>query len=193
MNSLVRQERRNIVVEDRETYRYSIEDYGRNGLELNVEVPDLTAGEIDLEITRENGVNTLLVRSNPSFHRRVRGTVSQSFVINDDTIDVDGVTARIGSEILTIALPRKTKKYRKRKLLPTRKDNSIDRDRKSEDGIVVFDSNSKPNYNRKERPIRQPVPIEETKISEKSSSIERDRGSLNDDNDLYISEAEDIW
>jgi len=198
MNSLVRQQRRNVVVEDNQIYRYSIDDYGRKGLELNVAVPNLTAREVDLEIIRENGVNILIVSGNPGFRRRGHETVprfSQSFIVNDGTIDVDGVTATISSEILTISLPRKKQRYRKRKAVPLKKDVTIDRDPKSGDGIVVFDSKSGPNDVAMERPTRQHVLVEETpaKTSDESNSIERDERSLDHDDDLYISEAEDIW
>jgi HSP20 family molecular chaperone IbpA len=200
MNSLVRQQRRNVVEDDNQIHRYSVDDYGRKGLELNVVVPNLTAREVDLEIIRENGVNVLLVSGNPGFRRRGHETVpkfSQSFIVNDDTIDVDGVTATISSEILTISLPRKKQRHRKRKrkAVPLKKDGNIDRDPRSKDGIVVFDSRSGPNEVAKERPTRQHVLVEETpaKTSDESNSIERDERSMDHDDDLYISEAEDIW
>lgn len=185
MNSLDRQQHRNVAVDDHQEARYSIEDYGRKGLELTVEIPDLTAREIDLEIIRENGVNTLAIRSKPGFRRRGYGNIpkfSQSFVINDSTIDVDGVAARVRSEILTISLPRK-----KKKAIPIKKNRSIDRDQKSGDGILVYNSKSEPIDGAKERLTRQSVLVKETprKTSDEQSQIQ--------DDDLFISEAEDIW
>merc|ERR1712224_823660 len=115
---------------------------------LTVDIPDLTAREIDLEIIRENGVNTLVVSSKSGFYRRDRGPVqrfSQSFVINDSTVDVDGITAKVKSEILTISLPRKVKKYRKKALLPVKKQGSFDPGPRNEDKIVIIDSKSGSN------------------------------------------------
>merc|ERR1711862_719828 len=151
-NSLARQQRRNVAIIDHEETRYSLEDYGRKGLLLTVEIPDMTAREINLEIIRENGVNTLVVSSKSGFYRRDRGTVqrfSQSFVINDSTIDVDGISAKVKSEILTISLPRKVKKYRKKALLPIKKQGALDRDSRNENKIVVLDSKSGSNYGAK--------------------------------------------
>jgi len=183
MNSLARQQHRNVAIMDHRENRYSLEDYGRNGLVLTVEIPDLTAREIDLEVIRENGVNTLVVSSKSGFHRRDRRTkqrFSQSFVINDSTIDVDGITAKVKSEVLTISLPRKGKKYRKKVLLPVKKQGSFDRDPRNEGEIVVLDSKSGSKYGAKERLTQQPVIVED------------DERTQEYDDGLYISEAEDI-
>lgn len=198
MNSLARQQRRSVAIVDHKETRYSIEDHGRNGLLLTMEIPDLTAREMDLEIIRENGVNTLVVSDKPGFRRRGHGTVQrflQSFVINDSTIDLDGVTARVTSEILTISLPRKVKKYRKRMVLPVKKYGSFDRDPGNGDKIVVLDSKSGSNFGAKERLTRQSVTVEETqgKTFDESNSIESDERAQKYDDDLYISEAEDVW
>merc|ERR1712183_1052082 len=135
--------------------------------------------------------NTLVVSGKTSFRRRGVRTAqsfSQSFVINDSSVDLDGATATIESEILTISLPRKSKKYRKRKLLPVKKDGSFDRDSRNDDKIVVVGSKSKSNHGAKERLARQPVIVEETQG--KTESDERTQKYVGD---LYISEAEDIW
>lgn len=191
MDSLARQQRRNVAIIDQKETRYSIEDNGRNGLLLTVDIGDLTAREIDLEVIRENGVNTLIVSGKTGFRRRgvsAAQSFSQSFVINDSSVDVDGATATVESEILAISLPRKAKKYRKRKLLPVKKYGSFDRDSRNDAKVVVLGSKSESNRGAKERLRRQPVIVEET-----PGKTESDERTQKYDDDLYISEAEDIW
>lgn len=194
MNTLTRQQRRNIMVADRQQSRYSIEDYGRNGLELTLEVPDLTAQEINLEIIRESGVNTLVVSGSPGFSRQRSSATSygfsQSFIIRDDDIDVDGVTARVSSAILTISLPRKTRTYRKRMGYSDTKDGR----QQNGDEILVFNSKRRSNHGENERLARQPVIVRENpgNTFDESNSIKR-KISLEEVDGLYISEEEDIY
>ena len=214
MNSLTRQQqqqRRNVVDVDvdvaaeRQQPRYSIEDYGRNGLELTVEVPGLKAREIDLEIIQNNdGVNTIAVSGSGSgsgVRRRRRSSVvsprfSQSFVINDDTIDVDGITASVvSSGVLTIYLPRKMRQGRKRRVIPSIfKDVSFNDNSKSGDEILVFDSERAIPHGTNKRSARQSVIVEETlgKTSDESNLNKSDEQPHNND-DLYISDEEDVW
>jgi HSP20 family molecular chaperone IbpA len=204
MNSLTRQQqqRRNVDVADAERKqqpRYFIEDYGRNGLELTVQVPGLKAREIDLEIIQNDGINTIAISGSGAGIRR-RGSVvsprfSQSFVINDNTINVDGITANVSSGVLTIYLPRKVREGRKRWSIPSVfKEGSFDDNSKSGDEILVFDSKRGITHRTNERSARQSVIVEETlgKTSDESNSIKSDEQPHNDD-DLYISEEEDIW
>jgi len=188
MNSLARrQQPKNVAIEvDRKQPGYSIEDYGRNGLELIVEVPGFKAKEIDFEIFENNdGAHTIAVSGSPGIRRRSSSAVSQkfskSFVINDDAIDVDGITATFSSEILIISLPRKRRGDRKR-AIPSRYESFDD-----EDEIRVFDSKRgiSNGTKRKRRSARKSLNVE-------SVSNKKARQPQEDD-DLYISEAEDIW
>jgi len=132
-NSLARssqQKKRNVAVvseqQRQELSRFIVEDYGSSGLEVSVEVPGLTARDLGLEIVqKEDGTNTILSVSSgkiPMNHRRqdsravVNSRFSQSFEINDDEIDMEGIRANISiSGVLTIMLPRKKKKQNERK------------------------------------------------------------------------------
>lgn len=198
MNSLSRQQRRNVAIAERHQPRYSTEDYGRSGLVLTIEVPGLKAREIDLEIVRNDGVNSITVRGNPGVRRygsMVSPEFSQSFVLKND-IDLDGITASFSSGILRISFPRKKREGRKRWIPSIFEDDSLEDDPKSGDEILVFDSKKGIRYGTNRRSARQPVvvdePFESKNSFDESTSIKSDEKSLKED-DLYISEEEDIW
>jgi HSP20 family molecular chaperone IbpA len=186
-------------VEEHKPPRYFIEDYGRNGLELTVEVPGMKARDIDVEIVQKDGVNTIAVNGSPGIRRRrgsaARSTFSKSFVIDDDDdIDVDGITARVSSGNLVISLPRKVGGYGNRVIPSVVKDRSFADNSNSGDESLVYDAKRRSLLGGNKRSARQAVIVEEPvrKTSEKSNAKKREENSQDDD-DLYISEEEDIW
>jgi len=196
MNSLARQQRRQIrnqqlqrrlPVKESQTKRplqYHFEDYGREGVELSMKLPGLKAHEMDLGISlNENGARILSVRGTPGVHRRRMGEnpkYSQSFLIKDDTIDMDGIDARVSSSgILTVSMPRKTTK--RTRIVPS---SVLESKRR------VGEENSLEGSLEEEKV--QPLAVEEP--SQKNEIIIQEEVDIDDEEDgLWISEEEDIW
>jgi len=197
MNSLARQQRESVAVAKRKAPRYSVEDHGENGLELTIEVNTLKARDIDLEISQKDGVNIIGVSGSSGIRGRdsvVSSEFSESFEINDDSINIDGVTASVSSGILSISLPRKIRKRRKRVIPSAFNDRSFDGNSNAEDGILVYDAKRVNHHRANKRSKRRPIVRDKTlrKSAVKSDFIKSDDQSQDDD-DLYISEEEDIW
>lgn len=212
LNTLARQERRNVaearsrrnlaVEEARNEIppRYYLEDHGTSGLELTVELLGLQAHEIDLEISRnKDGVHTFAVRGSPGVHRRRSAKTSefsQSFLVNDDTIDVDGINASISSGILKISMPRKARK--RTRVVPSIT-KSLNGKNKGGDEILVFDAKRQKFYGSDKRSAKKTIDVDENsrKSFNKSESKKKRKKQYQDDDDgdddLWISEAEDIW
>jgi len=218
MNSLARQERRrdarigsrgHLAAKEppriETTPRYHLEDLGSSGLELSVEIPELKAHEIDLEISHTgDGAHTLSVRGSPGVHRRRSVTnpeISQSFVVDDDTIDVDGIDASLSSSgILTITMPRKAK--RRTRVAPS-VIKSLNEKSQDGDEILVFDAKRREFYGSGKRASRKPRVVGDTprkttasNANQKSRTTKEPEIEEDDDDGddgLWISEAEDIW
>lgn len=216
LNSLARQERRNssrdtrrkLSVEDKaeSPLRYRLEDHGTSGLELTVEALGFVkAHEIDLDIrSTTDGEHTLSVRGTPGVHfRRAanRPEISQSFLVHDDTIDVDGIQASLDSGILTISLPRKSR--RRTRIVPS-VTTSTKSNSRGGDEILVFDAKRRDFYGKeKQRSARKNIAVDKApsrrrSTNNKSNSNKKKKKPYPDDEDedddgLWISEAEDIW
>jgi len=197
MNSLARSQRKRVAIEERKVHRYFVEDHGEDGLELTIEVNDLKARDIDLEVSQKDGVNTIAVSGRQGIrHRASMGSseFSQSFVIKDNTIDMDDINASVSSGTLSISLPRKIREGRKRVIPSIMNDRSFDGNSNEEDGILVYDAKRGTHHSAKKGSRKKPVIRNDStrKTTDKSDFIKSNVQSQNDD-DLYISEEEDIW
>lgn len=157
-----------------------------------MEVPGLTARDLDVEIIQKDGTNTISVSGIPNINRRDRAVVnsrfSQSFEINDDEIDVEGIHANISSGVLTIMLPRKKQDERKKNSDPSvLNDGSID-DTYNGDKIPIFDSKREiyywadPDEN-----------LGKSSNNESKNKNKNDQQRPQEEDDFFISEEEDIW
>lgn len=220
LNSLTRQERRNSISNTRRRLsvennaenplRYRLEDHGTSGLELTVEALGFVkAHEIDLDIqSTTDGEHTLSVRGTPGVHYRRAAynnpEISQSFLVHDDTIDVDGIQASLDSGILTISLPRKSRK--RTRIVPSAFTTSTESSSsRGGDEILVFDARRQDVYGKeKQRSARKSFAVDKAPSSRKSTSNKSNSNKKKknkpypddedqDDDGLWISEAEDIW
>jgi len=209
LNSLARQRKRVSVEQHRP--RYFVEDYGRDGLELTLEIGSLTAREIDLELTQnDEGSRVLIVRGIPNRHgRRQVSELYQSFVLNDDSIDVDGISANVSSSngVLTISLPRRKQSKRKRPSVGLR--DVLQHEESEGENILVYDTkrgdftgsnnnnNDKKKNKKKKRSPSKPIVAEEETLTRRKESTQQSKVESQDADDdgdgLWISEAEDIW
>ena len=195
MNSLSRQHRRQIrnqqsqrrlpakESQPKESLQYHFEDYGRKGVELSLKLPGLEAHETDIDISQnENGAHILSVRGTPGVHHSRMGDnpkFSQSFLMKDDTIDMDGIDATVSSSgILTISIPRQPAKKRTR-IVPSVLESNRGAEEQSLEGSLKEE-------------IVQTIAVEDS--SKKKEINIREEDDTDDEEDgLWISEAEDIW
>ena len=204
LNSLARQSKR-VSIEQRRP-RYFVEDYGRDGLELTLEIGSLTSREIDLELTKNNeSSRVLIVRGIPNRHGRREGSdLYQSFVLNDDSIDVDGIVANVSSSngVLTISLPRKKQSKRKRPSVGLRE--VLHREESEGENILVYDTkqgdfygynnkNNKKRNKKKKQSASKPIVAEEETLTRRKESKDESQDDDDEDDGLWISEAKDIW
>jgi len=200
-NTLARQRHRSrrdatVSKEKKSSRYYSIEDFGSRGLELTIEVPGLSARDLDLEIIERDGNSNsnsiLVVRGNPVTRHGKYSTVvtksgfSQSFELSDDSIDLEGIRAHVSSGILRITLPRIQHNERRRN---------------DEDRVPIVLSNRDTRYVAAKRLDKLPVVVARIADdgSDLSSPIPSHDGKHSndddddDDDDLFISEEEDVW
>lgn len=129
MNSLARQQKRSVGVQERQLSRYKLEDFGNNGLEIKMEVPGLDARDINLEVFQKDGSNIIRVQGKTTTTHK-HGVVatsrfSQALEINDKSINLEEVHATVSSGVLRIALPRKNRDGRKRRIPIVTTDESL--------------------------------------------------------------------
>jgi len=128
----------------------------------------------------------------------------QSFVLNDDSIDVDGIVANVSSSngVLTISLPRKKQSKRKRPSVGLRE--VLQREESEGEKILVYDTkqgdfygynnkNNKKRNKKKKQSASKPIVAEEETLTRRKESKDESQYDDDEDDGLWISEAKDIW
>lgn len=189
--------------------RYSVEDFGSNGMELTIEIPGwTTARDLDLEIIEQedvDGTNThllvvTLVRGNSAAHRDATVVSRRSFVLHEtDNIDVDGVRARVSSGILRISMPTKmkrekgrTQQQQQRQLL---RDSSSSSSSSGRVPIAVFSTKRDAGYEYGPDERSEKIPVVAAKKTDErrdAPDSRYDGKPTTEEDDLFISEEEDI-
>ncbi|KAG7348068.1 Hsp20/alpha crystallin family protein [Nitzschia inconspicua] len=148
---------------------YSIQDYGDAGIEISMELPDIDAEDISVEIQDDNRLvisGHLQIRSGrSSWH----SDFSRSFRMEDD-IDVSGIQVTLSSDILTVIIPRKAKKMLNRRKIAVQ--------------ILGKENGERPG---KQKELEIPEPQNENNVD---SAVEESKAV---DDDFEILDEEESW
>lgn len=192
-NSLSRQRsrsRQNTAFSKQRQLRYSVEDFGTKGLELVIDLPGSNARDLAVEILQKDGTDVITVRGNRASHQNKLVTnlgFSQSFEVNSDDIDIDSITAHFSAGVLRIMMPKIEREE-------TKKPIAIISTNEYDDIVPIFVAKRDNRNDPSERKGNRQVVIE--KNLEKSGDLknsEKENYFTRGDNDLFISEEEDVW
>lgn len=201
MNSLARQQKRSVGVQERQLSRYKLEDFGNNGLEISLEVHGLDVRDINLEVFQKDGSNIISVKgTTTTTHKHglvATSKFSQILEINDKSIDLEEIHATVSSGVLRIGLPRKNHDGRKRRIpIVTTDESSLSWDNPDHrvDSKVPDPDRNLPIHSGASEPIDKQTFVATGHTQDSYDYLPPTKGGKEptEQDDFFISEEEDI-